>query len=254
MMPDADKLSSLVKEHFALRAPQGCPESKRIALYAAGELEPEERAAFDSHLAGCASCREDLAEFGMVASIWERAAPAGRRPWLLRLPLAAGLAAAALAAVVLLTVRPPLTATDPLKPKGPWQLHVAIERAGRAHRAAPGELLKEGDHLGFFYSAESPGFLAVVSADLSGEIVRLHPTAQDFSAPVAAGREVRLSAGAALGPARGCEWIVALFSNKPFAEPATREALERMVSTRHGCELGRANLPGVEVQVFEVSR
>jgi len=40
----------------------GCGE-RRIALgaYALGALEPEERAAIETHLAGCAGCREELA-------------------------------------------------------------------------------------------------------------------------------------------------------------------------------------------------
>ena len=51
------------------------------APYALGALEPEERAGFEAHLAGCAQCRSEVQSFREVAGLLAHAAPtAGPAP------------------------------------------------------------------------------------------------------------------------------------------------------------------------------
>ena len=141
-----------------------------------------------------------------------------------------------------------------LHPKGTFQLHVGVQRGSEVLRARPGEKLREGDRLGFFYSSESPGHLTLLSSDESGQLVRLYPTSAEYSAEVAAGVEVRIPDGAVVGPARGCEWIFALFAPRPIREDAARESLRGMLAARQGCRLGPSGAQDLLVQTFEVSR
>ncbi len=54
------------------------------APYALGALVPEERSAFESHLAGCADCRAEVRSFSEVAGLLAHAAPAAEPPQALR--------------------------------------------------------------------------------------------------------------------------------------------------------------------------
>ncbi|MBI5545992.1 MAG: zf-HC2 domain-containing protein [Deltaproteobacteria bacterium] len=249
-------LETLLARHFAARAPKGCEQAEGLALFAAGELDGEARASFEAHLGGCQRCREALAELDSTRSLWLRSGPEARVPWRERwwggkLWTAGALAAAgAMAAILLMVARP---TEDPLRPKGTWQLHVAVDRQGKVIRATPGERLESGDRLGFFYSSDSGGWLALYSTDETGQTARLFPASGE-SASVVAGREVSLPDGAALGEAHGCEWIVGMLGRHPIGAADALEALKRMRRDRSGCSLAKAQMPGVVVQVFEVTR
>ncbi|MGH3042284.1 MAG: zf-HC2 domain-containing protein, partial [Gaiellaceae bacterium] len=51
-----------------------------VAGYVLGSLTPEERAAFERHLADCASCRDQVRELSVPAELVRRAAPAYDTP------------------------------------------------------------------------------------------------------------------------------------------------------------------------------
>jgi hypothetical protein len=82
----------------------GCPDPERLAEYVDGTLGAGERAAVEEHLAGCADCREILAETSAFVRQEAAAASApGARvlPFRRRWPVVAGAVAAAAAAVAL---------------------------------------------------------------------------------------------------------------------------------------------------------
>lgn len=54
------------------------------APYALGALVPEERSAFESHLAGCEACRAEVRSFSEVAGLLAHGAPAAEPPQALR--------------------------------------------------------------------------------------------------------------------------------------------------------------------------
>lgn len=54
------------------------------APYALGALAPDERSAFESHLAGCAACRAEVRSFTEVAGLLAHGAPAAEPPSTLR--------------------------------------------------------------------------------------------------------------------------------------------------------------------------
>lgn len=57
---------------------------EQAAPYALGILSPEERRAFEAHLAGCDACRADVRAYTEVAAALARAAPAAEPPGALR--------------------------------------------------------------------------------------------------------------------------------------------------------------------------
>jgi hypothetical protein len=231
--------------------------------YAAGELDGPELEAFESHLEGCAHCRQALSEFDALAGIWD-AEPEEERPFIQRLlgpgrlRWAAGLAAAAALALVLVLV--PFGGQEGregvLTPKGYWQLHVAAERDGKTFRVTDGSVLKTGDQLGFFYTAEKEGYLTILYVEESLRIVRLYPTLGTPGGQVTLGKNIRIPDGAVLSPATGCEWIVGLFSEQELAEEIAMKSVSRMVKKRRGCTLdaGDSQLKQVAVQVIQVIR
>ncbi|MGC4119973.1 MAG: zf-HC2 domain-containing protein [Myxococcales bacterium] len=180
-------LEELLPHALAAADAGRCAREAELARYAAGEMDAAERTAFEPHLAACADCRADLAALGPARQAWDDALPV-RRAWFRWRPaaLVAGLAGAA--AALLLLVRP---GTEPrLVPKGSWQLLVAVQRGAEVFRAFEGVELREGDRLGFFYTAEQPGYLHILYAD-EAEAVVLHPTGDKPPQPSPAGTEVR---------------------------------------------------------------
>ncbi len=244
-------------ERVLLRRDAGrCPQAAVLALYVCGDATREEALEFERHLLGCAECRADLHGFHAAAAPWKSVGQrslAWRLRARLRQPVLFVAAGAAAAVAIVLAVSPRVLESH-LVQKGAPQFHVAVERDGHVFRANEGVALRSGDRLGFFYTAGSPAFLAIVYVDESQEVVRLHPTDDAFSAPVSPGNGVRLPNGAVINDGRGCEWVVALFSHERLDERGVVSAVKRMVATRSGCELGRSGLTGVTVQSLGVRR
>jgi len=253
------RIAEAVARHYADRAGAASEREIPLEAYAAGELEPAQRAEVESHISGCDSCKAALREFEAVAELW--ATPAVNeaslltrlRSWLSppRLLAPAALAAAALLAVVLI---PAGEEEAPLRAKGSFRLHVAVERNGHAFRLQDGVRLETGDRLGFFYNAARGGFLTILYGEADGDFVRLYPALAGQSAAVEVGSEVRVPDGALISPGQGCEWVVSLFTETPLGAADAEAAVEHMWSTRDGCKLGTHGLPEAEVQVVEVQR
>ena len=53
---------------------------EQVAAYTLGALSPEERRAFEAHLAGCDACRADVRAYAEVAAALAHAAPSDEPP------------------------------------------------------------------------------------------------------------------------------------------------------------------------------
>jgi anti-sigma factor RsiW len=224
-----------------------CGASADFFRYASGQLSAAERETFEPHLATCDECREDLRLLRTtdVAAQVDRASLWRNVFRLMALPLVASTAAIALFVVgVREQTEPALVA------KGGYKLHVAVDRSGERFRIRPGEALRRGDRLGFFYSAPMETHLAILIADTGGAPAVSFAT--DGSAALEAGTELRLAAGAVVEERTGCEWIVAFFSPTPPQVSNLKIALQDAVARRgRNCELGHLSVPGT-IDVFNV--
>ncbi len=246
----APDLEALLPEAFAAPDRGRCSREPELARYAAQLMSSQERSSFEPHLAQCADCRADFAAMGEARRAWDE--PRRARSW--RPMLWFSPAVLALGAAAALVVLRPADRADPLTAKGTWALHVAVEREGQVFRAHDGVALREGDRLGFFYTADKPGFLTVLYADEKGEVVRLHPSNDGPPQLAEAGTNVRIPDGALISPGQGCEWVIALFSADPLAAQTAIKDGKRMVARRKGCELSPQAAEGVAVQVLGVKR
>ena len=136
-----------MKKKDKMETPMSCPAndrrgSERFLSYAAGLMSVPERAAFESHMAGCADCRRIADEQKRVwsaldvlaapeipsdfdARLYAKIAAENRRPWWqsllhpgfsFRLSAAAPVAAACAALAVMLVMRSPHPAPVPVQP------------------------------------------------------------------------------------------------------------------------------------------
>jgi hypothetical protein len=251
-------IEAMLREHF--RSPLGsCRQDALLLRHAAGELAPGERDAFEAHLSGCDECKTDLRLLEETHAVWRSAAPERRSLWerlweSLSVPRLAGAGAALALGVFLLVARPWVEPEEPLRPKGGWILHLAAKRDGRTFRVRDGEPLRTGDQLGLFYSSAEPGYLIVFYADTQGGLVRIFPALRAESARIEPGTEASLPDGVVLEPGEGCEWIIGLFSPRPFPAIQAEQTLREMISQRQGCTLIAPPSEGMAVQVHRVPR
>lgn len=135
-----------------------------------------------------------------------------------RLPGVGALLAAA--AVLLLGVGWRLLTADEgpaLMIKGPPTARLTVlatRGGGEAFEVRPDTPLRADDRLGFFISAEAPGFVAVYLIDRSGA-VRLAPSGGRIGAHPAGARVV-LPEGARMTPGSDCEWFMAALADRPL--------------------------------------
>ena len=198
-----------------------CPPAAELEAFAAGEERP-----FGAHVAGCSRCgpyvealRAEAAAFArarppelFLKQVERRAAAAKpERPWWRWLMIAAPLAAALV--VFFLFPRGPVD--DGVTMRGP-PLRVFLKRGDAEPSVlAPDARVKPGDSLRFSYDAPSNGYLAVFELDGTESTTVFWPYGGSSAAPVKQA-EGLLSGVVVLDDSRGPEWLVAVWSKKPF--------------------------------------
>lgn len=194
----------------------------------------------ESHLLSCSLCRRTLLylhEFDLQtqASLADeepirmpRLSGTGNWKWI---ATAAGLLVM-LGSIFLFRATPEesILSSETLSPKGQHGKHtdlfyMAIERGQTQFTARPLDKLMTDDRLGFFYTADTPGYLTIISLDSAGDTTLLYPVNELSSAPIAAGKQMPIIDGAVVGNGVGCEWIVAVFSDKPLINQDVKDAI-----------------------------
>jgi hypothetical protein len=215
--------------------PDECADLETVALVLAGGATPEEIERAGEHLRACASCaaatqalhdldRGPAPALAPPASLTERA-----RAWVGRpVTWAAAAACAALVVGAAVFLQQPTDAAREIEfaVKGEADhMDVAVQRKGQRFRLRPPGQLEDGDQLGFFYTAERPGYLALFDLRASGKASLLFPRDASRSGAIAAGSEIPLPDGGSFTRAPGCEWLVAVFSDRPLAIETSSAAL-----------------------------
>ncbi|MCP4675519.1 MAG: DUF4384 domain-containing protein [Deltaproteobacteria bacterium] len=261
----------LIRLRPKTRSAGECPEVENLALVLAGYAQKEQVRAATGHLGGCPSCAEAVLELnsmvaqGMIEPLQSADKPA-RTPAYPELMVkrwrSAALAAAAVLVVGLAAVyfwqpskEHPYDPGSKLAIKGSADnLFVAVQRGPSQFTARPFDRLEEGDQLGLFYSAETPGYLAVFSLDGEGEASLLYPAEGIKSAAIAANERVPLSDGATVSQGSGCEWIVAVFSHLPLPVDKTAETIRQATRNIKECHLELEISNARTIHVFPVLR
>ena len=233
-----------------------CDATEQIARVIAGESSPEEMRAADAHLAACDDCRRAVLSLGRLTATGD-AAPlcdpevywtTGSRPghaWSVcaktRL-IASAAAAIALVCGAFFLGWPNddnvADAPGKLNIKGAEDaLSVAVERQGTLHTLRPQGQLEVGDRIGLFYSAKQDGYLSVLALDHKGAVTRIYPSKGSKSAFVSKADRTSLFTGALVQEGKGCEWLVAVFSDKPLELDALERAVRKANHADRSCGL-----------------
>lgn len=228
--------------------PEGCADLETVALVLAGGATPGQIERAAEHLRACASCaaatqalhdldRGPAPVPAPPASLAERA-----RVWVGRpVSWAAAAACAALLVGTAVFLQQPTDAAREIEfaVKGEADhIDVAVQRKGQRFRLRPPGQLEDGDQLGFFYTAQRPGYLTLFDLRASGEASLLFPRHAPRSGAIAAGSEIPLPDGGTFTPAPGCEWLVAVFSDRPLAIETEAGALRAAATASGpGCDL-----------------
>jgi len=221
-----------------------CPSALAFERYLLGELDGTARARFEEEIEACPDCaaaleelRADDAAFALrpapaaLRSFWTGEPPARGVPWL---RVATAVAALAAAAVLVLALLPPRgegeeaggevpaigergaagttrimgdEATGGAEAAGPAGLALGfylLDASGRPVLGGPGQVLREGDLIQFWYGGGAPGSAVLVGIDGRREVTRYFPVGgAPSSLPAAAGR--LLDSAVQLDDARGAE-------------------------------------------------
>jgi hypothetical protein len=116
-------------------------------------------------------------------------------------------------------------------------LFVAVERQGTRYTLHPQGQLKVGDRIGLFYSAKRDGYLSVLALDQKGAVTRIYPSKGSKSAFVPKADRTSLSTGALVQEGKGCEWLVAVFSDKPLDLDTLARAIRKAKHAERSCGL-----------------
>ena len=202
-----------------------CDHTMLVAAAVAGVADSNEAAAAEMHLATCSECRAAvLLLLGIESQMKATSKAASFAPYQPRIRIAlrpyfwivAATAVLVLAVVVFRSAsRQAAHPEAALSIKGTADLlDVAVKRGAAEFTARPLDRLAEGDKLGFFYSSTRDGFLAVFNIDNDNSVTRLYPALEAHSASIGQASHTPLPDGAFVRDGLGCEWIVAVFSDK----------------------------------------
>ena len=194
--------------------PESCLSDLILDRLILGELAAE--GAIAEHLAGCATCRAQLADLRAHQAAFEAEAvppsPRRQRRWPRR-PLVVSIATAlaSAAAVVVVLHRPSPT---PVRMKGGFTLELVARRAdGSIDTVLPGGTLAGGDAIRFRVSAPASGRLVIVGLDSAGHVTPYTPSTGSAQ-PWPAGAGVLVDGSIVLDDTPGTERIVALLCDR----------------------------------------
>lgn len=218
-----------------------CLSALALDRWMAGELDGSEAARVGAHVDVCARCAAaagSLREARAAPLPPLRAAPPARtRRWRGAAALAAGLAAAAGVALVL--VLGPAGSGERAK-GSPVGLGMWVRHGDSVRRAGPGEVVAPGDDVRFSVTTRRPAWVAVLSLDAAGRASVYFPDGAR-AARVEAGTDVALPLATRLDATVGEERVVALFCDRPVELEPVRARMERSgeAAPPDGCEVTR---------------
>jgi RNA polymerase sigma factor (sigma-70 family) len=244
-----------------------CSSPLQMAAAVLKTDEPEHRAWVEEHISSCSLCRKSLLLLQAmesrgddlpIQSIPNRTAQMAGHRLLKGMAIAAGLLLALSVVYISVFLQTPSPRPgEGLTVKGGSDgFFVAVQRGRDSFTLRPLDKLIEDDKLGLFYSTGQSGYLAVFSMDTEGEATLLYPANGKKSSRITRGKRIPLEDGALVGVGTGCEWLAAVFSEKPLSIDDILHTLEaaKRGDEKSGCRL-TATVPGARtVLVLPVIR
>ncbi len=212
---------------------------------ALGLLAPEQKAALEAHVAGCARCKADLEAHTQarehfsaavlpktLGAVRARAEAEGfgkpkglfgivslRKFGFLLAPLAA-------AAAILLFLKPQSTTEPDVLTKGGASVSAFARRGDRVFAVSPSEHVRPGDAVRLVLQPGPQTFALVLSIDSLGHVTQWFPQAGAASAPIVPHQRLELPGSIVLDATPGSEHVFALLSSAALDAAALKAALE----------------------------
>lgn len=214
--------------------PKECISDLKFDAWFAGELTDEMLCTAQAHLALCERCQKRQAElrqaredfFAMRSRVnlpWRKSS-AIRRPWSLRIALAAATFSAAF--VIALFARPRESNVEQsVRLKGSAHIGFFIQRSGAFERATPTYVVRPNDRIRFVYTSARPAYLAIYGLDARGTVSVYFPQG-DLAERVVAGSDVALKSAVELDDVLGPERVFGLFCEAEFRVSDIRKWLK----------------------------
>lgn len=202
----------------------GCPASESLEAYLAGDSVEGVR----EHLEHCTACQTAIERLQREQARFLKEFPPQRfmarveqHRRSLRPPVWQGIGAATLAIAAALAVIFVLPRNDsgppPMALKGPT--FVVLRKSASMSEPEPAgreRPLRPGDAVRFAYQAPRDGYVAVINRDGTGAVSAFVPFHGSDALPWKAGDQA-LPGAVELDDARGAEWMILIFSDRPFA-------------------------------------
>jgi hypothetical protein len=210
-----------------------CPSPLKLSLsLLEDELSQKERADIESHLTGCARCRQRLEELRRERqALYQRVPRLDLKEARPRLRWRPALAAAC--ACLLLAVGAWILWRSEDRPGGVAfkgeapSLSFRVERGGRVFPGRAHMQLRPGDRIRFAYSLVEDAYLLIVNLDNDGKATVYYPSGGGSSLPVRAGQKVFLPGSIRLDEYLGPERIFAVFTREPLSASDVESAAGR---------------------------
>lgn len=236
-----------------------CPSDLKLSLsLVEGELPGAEQDAIETHLAGCARCRQrrrgledERNELHARRPMVDLGTVRPRPHWQ---PLLAG-AAACLAALVAVWLAAGIVAPA----EGPrWKgaapsIEFRVQHEENVFVARSPAHLHPGDRIRFGTTLDHDAWLLIVNLDDRGELDVYFPPGQEQSARVSAGTGVFLPGSIRLDEHRGTERIFAFFTRRQLRLEQVRAALARLRQRAGGAGIDVASVEALPLPGHQTS-
>jgi hypothetical protein len=203
-----------------------------------GDCNPEDQERIERHVRSCVLCRRRLEELKQERGAFlermpyerdlagARGSSAAERAWW-RTPLyaAAALLVAAVGVHVFVNTEPGYRLKG-----GEESVSLYVRNALGEADARPEHVYYPGERVQFTYSAQDSSWFALIGIDQHGLITTYFPSGSDSSMLIPAGRDLPLPNSIELDGYIGPEVYLAVFSARPHAVSALRDALSRQFS------------------------
>jgi hypothetical protein len=239
-----------------------CPQMETVSLVLSGQADVGQIQKTAEHLKECEACRQVAELFHDQSPQAENVIPA-KAPTFFNRQLVLW-AAAGLVMIIIglslvwkmqhLSVEEKPTTEFVIKGHTDT-LAIAVQREQTRFTAKVGDELLKGDRLGFFYSSAEPGYLVLFDLEESGQASLLYPAGKQKSGAISAGQNIALPDNGTVGKIVGCEWLVAVFSDKPLSVDSVRKELRSEISkAKDDCRFTPVVTRARTVRVFPLTQ
>jgi hypothetical protein len=232
---DEKRIEELLSDQLKGPDVSYCPGLPLVAALLEESKDPKIAIEAGQHLQSCATCRESLALLKEIESVSATSSNSSRQGqglglFGMRWAWVGACALIGFISIIWLALYPRGPAQDSVRflRKGPKDtMSIAVQREDRLFVTSERKDLMEGDRLGFFYSAQSDGYMALFNVTADGTVTLLYPVGKKMMAPIRKGEHQVLPDSGIYRRSEACEWFVGLFADQELGLDDAKIRIEK---------------------------